>query len=301
MDLRQLEYFVAVAKEGSLTAAAKHCRIAQPSMSQQLRALEEELGEPLMHRKPRGVEPTAAGKLLLEHAERLLEEARRLRERFEQRRESQEGTVVFGMIPTLAPYLLPRILRPFRDAYPRADVQVREALTAGLIQQVVDGSIEFAILSDVLPQDRKKWSLHVKELFREPLLLALPAGHTLTRARAAPRPDQLDPGDLIHLKDGHCLTDRTLKVCRLGGLDPRLECDQLETALAMVAAGMGIAVVPQLAARAHAKADVAFRRFANPVPERMVSIMKRRAGPLSQPARELLNLLHHIPAEWNAA
>ncbi|MBK1883251.1 LysR family transcriptional regulator [Luteolibacter pohnpeiensis] len=301
MELRQLEYFVAIAKEGSLTTAAKVCRIAQPSLSQQLRALEEEFGEPLMHRKPRGVEPTAAGKILLEHAERLLDEARRLRERFEQRRESHEGRVIFGVIPTLAPYLLPKILRPFRDAYPKVEVQVREALTNGLIQQVVDGSIEFAILSDVLDQDRKKWSLHVKELFREPLLLALPTGHSLARSVRGPRPDQLSSEDLIHLKDGHCLTDRTLKVCRLTRFDQKLECDQLETALAMVAAGMGIAVVPELAARSHSKTGVTFKRFGNPVPERTVSIMRRRSSDLSKPAKELLNLLQHIPAEWSGA
>lgn len=174
MDLRQLEYFTAIIKEGSLTAAAKRCRIAQPSLSQQLRALEDELGEALVHRKPRGVEPTAAGKILLEHAGRVLEEARLLRERFTQRRDRQEGSVIFGMIPTITPYLLPRFLGPFRDVFPKIDVQVREARTSGLIQLVVDGSIEFAILSDVTAQDQKRWSLHVRELFREPLMLAIP-------------------------------------------------------------------------------------------------------------------------------
>jgi DNA-binding transcriptional LysR family regulator len=114
MDLRQLEYFTAIVKEGSLTEAAKRCRIAQPSLSQQLRALEDELGETLVLRKPRGVEPTAAGRILLEHAERVLEEARVLRERFAKRRETHEGSLVFGMIPTIAPYLLPRLLGPFR-------------------------------------------------------------------------------------------------------------------------------------------------------------------------------------------
>src|SRR6478609_11632123 len=101
MDLRQLEYFAAIVKEGSLTGAAKRCRIAQPSLSQQLRALEDELGETLVHRKPRGVEPTAAGRILLEHAERVLLEARLLRERFAQRRNSHEGGLIFGMIPTI--------------------------------------------------------------------------------------------------------------------------------------------------------------------------------------------------------
>src|SRR6478735_5966566 len=281
MDLRQLEYFTTIVKEGSLTEAAKRCRIAQPSLSQQLRALEDELGEALVIRKPRGVEPTAAGKILLEHAERVL----------------SEGRLIFGMIPTIAPYLLPRLLGPYRKAFPKIDVQVREARTSGLIQQVVDGSIEFAILSDVTPQDQKKWSLHVRELFREPLLLALPLEHPLADASQAPKPEQLQPETLIHLRGGHCLTDRTLKVCRLDRLAPKLECDQLETALAMVAAGMGSAVVPELAVRSRTTPGVAFRRFQEPAPERTISLMKRRAIPLSKAAEDLVDAIKRLPRD----
>ena len=296
MDLRQLEYFRAIIKEGSLTGAAKRCRIAQPSLSQQLRALEDELGEALVHRKPRGVEPTAAGKILLEHAERVLEEARQLRERFSQRRERQEGSVIFGMIPTIAPYLLPRLLGPFREVFPQIDVQLREARTSGLIQLVVDGSIEFAILSDVTLQDQKRWSLHVRELFREPLMLAVPHSHPLAQGGAAPVPEQLLPETLIHLRDGHCLTDRTLKVCHLDRLDPRLECDQLETALAMVEAGMGISIVPELAVRSRPVPGVAILPFAEPVPERTISLMKRRGAPFSMAATELVRLIRATSA-----
>jgi LysR family hydrogen peroxide-inducible transcriptional activator len=291
MDLRQLEYFASIIKEGSLTAAAKRCRIAQPSLSQQLRALEDELGEPLVHRRPRGVEPTAAGRILLEHAARVLEEARLLRERFAQRRDSQQGSVIFGLIPTIAPYLLPKLLGPFREVFPKIDVQVREARTSGLIQLVVDGLIEFAILSDVTAQDQKRWSLHVRELFREPLMLAVPHSHPLALGLPAPRPEQLLPENLIHLRDGHCLTERTLQVCRIDRLDPRLECDQLETALAMVEAGMGISIVPELAVRSRPLPGVAIRPFADPVPERTISLMKRRGAPFSTAASELIRLI----------
>jgi len=296
MDLRQLEYFTSIVKEGSLTEAAKRCKVAQPSLSQQLRALEEELGETLVHRKPRGVEPTAAGRILLEHAERVLLEARLLRERFDRRREAHEGTVVFGMIPTIAPYLLPRVLGPFREAFPKVDVQVREARTGDLIHQVVDGSIEFAILSDVTDRDQKKWSLHVREIFREPLMLAVPESHPLATLPHSPRPENLQPESLIHLREGHCLTDRTLKVCRIDRLDQKLECDQLETALAMVAAGMGFAVVPQLAVRSRPLPGLVLRQFEGPQPERVISLMKRRAVPLSKPAEELLQLVRMSPA-----
>ncbi|MEO7101459.1 MAG: LysR substrate-binding domain-containing protein [Luteolibacter sp.] len=295
MNLLQLEYFTIVAKEGSITAAAKRCRVAQPSISQQLQALEEELGEALVLRKPRGVEPTAAGRILLEYAERVLDEARKLRERFDQRRNSQEGQVIFGMIPTIAPYLLPRLLGPYREAFPRVNVQIREAKTMGLIRQVVDGAIEFAILSDVTPQDQKKWSLHVKELFREPLLLAVPEKHSLALAPNPPNPAQLKSESMIHLRGGHCLTDATLKVCQLGKLDPRLECDQLETALAMVAAGMGIAVVPELAVRSHVMPGIRILHFNDPAPQRTISLMKRRAIPLSKAAEDLIDIVKEMP------
>ncbi len=301
MDLRQLEYFTTIVRDGSLTEAAKRCRVAQPSLSQQLRALEDELGEALVHRKPRGVEPTAAGRILLEHAERVLREANALRERFAQRRESDEGAVIFGMIPTIAPYLLPQLLGPFREAFPKIDIQIREAQTSGLIQQVVDGTIEFAILSDVTPQDQKKWSLHVRELFREPLILAVPLSHPLANTSQALKPEQILPEHLIHLRDGHCLTDRTLKVCRLERLDPRLQCDQLATALAMVAAGMGVAVVPELAVRATPLAGLTFRRFDDPTLERTISLMRRRAIPLSKSAEAMASLIKSLPQNSNLA
>lgn len=294
MDLRQLEYFSAIIREGSLTEAAKRCHVAQPSLSQQLRALEEELGEALVVRKPRGVEPTPAGLILLEHADRVLQEAHILKERFAKRREAQQGNLVFGVIPTIAPYLLPRLLGPFRQAFPKIDVQVREARTSGLIEQVVNGTIEFAILSDVTVQDRRKWSLHVREIFREPLLLAVPSTHPLASATHAPKPNQLEADQLIHLRDGHCLTDRTLKVCRLEKLDPGLECDQLETALAMVSAGMGTAVVPHLAIRSNAQPGLSFLKFQDPAPERTISLMRKRSTPLSKAAEELVDTIKHL-------
>ncbi len=296
MDLRQLEYFVTIVNSGSLTTAAGRCGVSQPTLSQQLRALEEELGEPLVHRKPRGVTPTAAGRILMEHADPLLESARNLRSRFDRRRETHEGKLVFGVIPTIAPYLLPKLLPPFREMFPKIDVQVREARTSGLIAQVVDGSVELAILSDVTAQDRKRWSLHVRELFREPLLLAVPSRHPHAHSAQAPGPEDLDPAGLIHLRDGHCLTDRTLKVCRLQRLDSRLECDQLETALAMVEAGMGFAVVPELAVRDKVPGGVVLRRFPGPAPERTICLMKKRAATLSKPAEELLNLVRNLSA-----
>lgn len=290
MELRQLELLRTVLEEGSMTAAAKRSHLSQPALSQQMAALEDELGEPLFTRKARGVEPTPAGLLVLGHAQRILEESGRLKDAFAARQDLQSGRIALGIIPTIAPYLLPSLIGPFRRRFPGIDLAVSEARTASLIERVVSGEIEFAILSDVTQQDRKRWSLHVKTLFHEPLLLAAPADHPLALRKAAPRPSDLDGSELIHLQDGHCLAERTLKVCRIQDANPGLRCDQLSTALAMVAAGLGVTVVPKLAAKAQADSAIVFRPFAGAGLFREISLMKRRGIKTSRATEELLAL-----------
>lgn len=295
MDLRQLEYFTAIAQEGSISGAARKIRVAQPTLSQQLRNLEEELGEPLLQRKPRGVEPTAAGLILLEHAKLLIDESARLRNRFDKRREIQQGRLTLGIIPTIAPCLLNKILPSFRRNHPQIDIRIREAKTHDLIQLAVDGSIEFAITSDINAHDRKKWSLTVRELFREALVLAAPRSSPLARASHAPKPVDLETAKIIHLGEGHCLAEQTRKLCRTIKGEAGLECDQLETAMAMVAAEMGCAIVPELSVRARHNDAVSFRPFSQPAPERRINLVKKRATPLSQAAREFINLIGKLP------
>jgi len=290
MELRQLELLRCILEEGSLTAAAKRCHVSQPALSQQIHALEEELGEALLVRKPRGVEATAAGALLMEHATRMLDEAGRAKESFRGRRDLQSGKIAFGIIPTMAPYLLPRLLGPFRRRFPDIDLAVTEALTGELIEKVVAGEIEFAILSDVPAADRKRLSLITRELFREPLWLAAPQGHPLATRKAAPKPSDLPAHELIHLQGGHCLAEQTLRLCRIRDTNPGLRCDQLATALAMVEAGLGVSVVPKLAARDFAHRDLVFRPFAGGGLAREVSLLRRkdvRLGPATEALLEL--------------
>lgn len=291
MELRQLEIFVHVVQAGSLTAAAALCHISQPAISQQLQALEEEMGEALLIRRPRGVVPTAAGRTVLEHATRLLDEQSRLQEAFAGRRTLQHGRVAFGIIPTIAPYLLPQWLGSFRERFPGVAIAIAEARTAELIPQLADGRIEFAVLSDVAESDRQRWSLQLRELFREPLLLAAPADHPLAARKVSPGPADLDPAELIHLKGGHCLSERTLRLCKIREPDPGLQCDQLATALAMVAAGLGVTVVPKLATRSLATPGIVFRPFAGKGLHRSISLMKRRGTRDTPAAAELLRLL----------
>ena len=297
MELRHLQSFVAIAEEGSLSAASGRCRLSQPALSQQVQTLEDELGEPLLVRHPRGVEPTPAGDLLLEHARRVLAAADELRLAFANRQELQSGSISFGVIPTIAPYLLPTLLAPFRRTYPGVVISVTEGRTSELITATVSGAIEFAILSDVGAEERKRWSLHVTELFREPLLLAAPEKHPLILRDDPPAPSDLDPAELIHLSGGHCLADRTFRLCRLRDPNPNLQCDQLATALAMVAAGMGVSVVPKLATRSGPPQGVVFRPFGGSGLDRVISLMKRRGARPSIAAAELLQLFQTARAK----
>ncbi|WP_367870526.1 LysR family transcriptional regulator [Luteolibacter sp. Populi] len=291
MEFRQLEILASVADCGSLTAAAKRCNLSQPAISQQIQALEEEIGEPLLIRRARGVDLTAAGRTVLDYAGRLFAERDKLRDAFTDRRELRHGRVAFGIIPTIAPYLLPQWLGPFRERYPGISIAISESRTQELITLLVEGRIEFAILSDVPEHDRQKWSLKVKELFREPLLLAAPAKHPLALRKAPPTPADLNATELIHLKGGHCLSDRTLRLCKIREPDPGLQCDQLGTALSMVASGLGVTVVPKLATRNRAMDGIVLRPFSGKGMYRLIALMKRRDAKDTPAAAELLKQL----------
>ena len=291
MDFRQLQSFISVVEEGSLCAASKRCHISQPALSQQMRSLEEELGEPLLHRKPRGVEPTTAGELLLAHARALLAQSERLRNEFQARRELETGTVAFGIIPTVAPYLLPRFLGPFRKAHPGVVVSVHEARTDQLVPMVTAGDLEFGILSDLSPEQRKIGSLRLQGLFRETLLLAVHRSHPLALRKSPPGLNDINPDELIHLSGGHCLADQTRKIMKLCAPDFRLQCDQIATALAMVSAGMGVTIVPEFASREITDPNIIFRSFAPRAQYRSIHLLKRRSGSLSRSAERMLAVL----------
>jgi len=291
MDLRKLEIFIKVVEAGSLTAGAKRCRVSQPAASQQIQSLEEEVGESLLVRSRRGVEPTAAGNTVFKHGKALLASSDRLKNLFIQRRKLQSGSISFGVIPTIAPYLLPQWLGPFRAEFPGVAVTVSESQTKHLYRQLAEGDIEFAVLSDVSPKERDQWGLSVKELFKEPLLLAVPSDHTLATRMEDPTIEDIPADELIYLKDGHCLAERTMHLCRIHETNPNLECGQLATALAMVASGLGISVVPQLATKGQVIDGVVTRKFEGGGMYRSINLIKRKGHRESPAAKELLKIL----------
>jgi LysR family hydrogen peroxide-inducible transcriptional activator len=290
-DLRQLTYFLAVADAGSFTGAARHCRVSQPTLSQQIRTLEEEFGEPLFHRRPRNVELTEAGHIAYPLAREAVTCATTLGDTFRRRHERVEGTVSLGIIPTIAPYLIPNSLPRFLADHPRVSVEVKEAQTSVLLGMVVRSEVDVGVASDIDRDSRRQWAVHVRDLMNERLLLALPDDHALAVRKRPPVPGDVPPKEMILLSEGHCLSGQMLKACKTRRGSTRLVCDQLESLLAMVGSGLGLGVVPEMAVRNRSIEGVVFRRFASPEPVRRISILLRRNHALNPVAHALLDYL----------
>lgn len=243
-DLWQLECFCAVARAGSFTRAAGELGIAQPSLSEQIARLEQGLGAPLFERLNRRVELTPLGEAILGKAQALLEDAAALPEHFHRAREGVRGPLRVGAIPTILPYFLAPLLKGFTTRYPDVDLHVREGTTPELVEQVLDGMLDIALLS--LPVEGA--GLVRKELFRDPLYLAVPEGHPLSLSGTV-HLRRVSEERLLILKDGHCLRDETLAVCararaRFAG---QFEADQFLTIFELIRAGFGVGIVPEMA------------------------------------------------------
>lgn len=295
MDLRQLRYFVAVAEEGSFTRAAQRCQVAQPSLSQQIINLEDELGQPLFLRRARHVELTEAGREAFEQAREVLAKAENLRDVFTRRSELNEGSVTLGVIPTIGPYLLPPTLTAFTRDFPGISIQIREARTSELITMIGKGEIELAIASDVAVADRRRAGLAVRELFRESLLLAAPRGHRLATADRTLPVESLPTEEMILLSEGHCLAEQVLTICRMNRAQSRIECGQLESLLALVAAGLGIAFVPEMSVRERPEKHVVYRKLGPPEPQRVISVVRKKSARPAPAAAKLLEYLSAMP------
>jgi Transcriptional regulator len=244
MEIHQLRYFLAVARTANFSRAAEQCRVAQPSLSQQIMKLEDELGERLFERTRRAVSLTPAGERLRAHAERVLDELEAARESVRDAGHSVRGRVVLGALPTVAPYYLPRRLQQFATEYPEVEVEVHEDTTEQLVRAVLAKEVDLALVS--LPVERR--GLESEELFDEPLLIALPATHALAKKRRLALAD-LEAEPFILMQEGHCLAGQALAFCRMEGFAPRVSfrSAQIETVRAFVAAGWGVSVVPEMA------------------------------------------------------
>lgn len=249
MNIRDLEYVVAVAEEEHFGRAAEKCHVSQPALSGQIKKLEERLGVPFFERTNRRVSVTPVGVEVVILAKRLLQIADEIEATAASHADPMAGRIRFGTIPTIAPYLLPSVLRPLKDALPDVRFMLTEDITENLERRVRDGDLDAAVTATEpdIP------GLAQIALYQEPFLIAMPEGHALS-GRQSVDVRSLDLRDLLLLRDGHCLSDQVASLCGLtrrqtsGGLDT--QASSLSTIVGLVAAEAGITFLPATAVAA---------------------------------------------------
>ncbi len=278
LSLRQLSYFVALAEEANFGRAADRVHISQPALSMQIRELEAALAVALVERRPRAVRLTRAGREVLGRARRILAEVAELEAAA--RRQTLSGRLNIGVIPTVAPYLLPVALTRLRAADISRDLRVREAQTATLLAALDGGTLDAVVVA--APGARA--GLVARPLFEDRFLLAGSPGRLAALAEGAEalRPPALDPEQLLLLDEGHCLADQALEVCALDRRQTRVDlgASSLSTLCGLVAEGFGLTFLPEIALRSERAAAPAMRlaRFAAPEPSRTIALLRRASS-----------------------
>ena len=285
MEMHQLRYVVAVSRAGNFSRAAEQCHVSQPSLSQQILKLEEELGERLFDRMKREAKLTPHGEAFLPRAVKILEEVDAAKREASDAHSLLRGRLIVGVLPTIAPYLLPTVLVGFAEKFPGVEIVVQEDTTARLLKLAQAYEIDFALASRPIQDQR----MEVKDLFTEELQLALPPGHPLTRKRTVRLAD-LEKEPFIVMKEGHCLGDQVLSFCDRRDLKPTINfrSAQLETIQALVRSGVGISLIPAMAARGERKDLPEYRSLPAPKPERKIVAVWPKQRPLGRAANEFL-------------
>jgi LysR family transcriptional regulator, hydrogen peroxide-inducible genes activator len=244
MELQQLRYLCAIVDTGSFSRAAEHCHVAQPSLSQQISKLEDELGTRLFDRLGRSVRLTDAGRTFLPHARAVLHQTELARSEVDGGRRDAKGTVTVGVIPTIAPYYMPKRIAAFTRKFPEATMRIVEETTPALVESLRNLAVDVAILS--LPLKHRDFEM--TPLLTERLYAALPLDHP--RAEAASLAlRELREDRFVLLRESHCFRGIALSACERARLDPRVafESGQFSSLLGMVAAGVGVTLVPEMA------------------------------------------------------
>ena len=295
MDISQLKDFVAVASCGSFSQAALKCHVAQPSLSKAVQRLEAEVGEKLFVRLKRRSVLTSAGEIALKRAVRILSEVEEMKRDFGDTRGLRRGSVNIGILPTIAPYLLPHVISRFTEACPGLEIIVHEDMTANLLRMVDTCELDLAIMS--LPITNGGFEREI--LFTEELLLAVPAKHPLTVKERITIAD-LEQERFILMKEGHCLGDQILSFCTQNDLHLQivLRSSQIETVQALVMAGLGMSLVPQMA-KISGKTPLVYRSLERPKPTRTNVVVWRKGREHSRAAAEFLKHLRQTAqAQW---
>lgn len=278
IKLKDLRYLVAVADTGHFGKAAARCFVSQPTLSAQLRKLEEYLGVDLIERQPRQALLTPAGVEVVARARRIVEASDEVVEIALSHRDPLAGKLRIAFLPTIGPYLLPFVVQRLHKALPRLELMLHEHQTEPMLERLRAGDIDMGVLALPVELD----GLHAEPLYDEPFVVAMPTAHPLAERKQL-RAEDLRGATLLLLEEGHCLRDQALEVCSRVPVREKQDFrgTSLETLRQMVAADAGITLLPELATRgAYAQSrGVAIRPFAKPVPARRIGAVWRKSSP----------------------
>src|SRR5215510_3408592 len=290
MNLRDLRYFVALADTRHFGKAAERSYVSQPTLSAQIKKLETYLGVQLIERQPRKVTLTETGLKILPLARRILQESDEIVSLARNEHDPLSGKLKVAFIPTIGPYLLPLVARRLRKQLPRLKLLLYEYQTQPLLERLRAGDIELGVLALPVPLD----GLESRELYEENFTLAVPNGSALAK-KASVRLEDLTGETLLLLEDGHCLRDQALDVC--SRIDVKENEDyratSLETLRQMVAAGLGITLLPELATRGPfgSGQGLAVKPFAKPVPSRTIGAVWRKSSARTAAIEAVCNVI----------
>jgi LysR family hydrogen peroxide-inducible transcriptional activator len=288
VNLRDLRYLLAVAEHRHFGRAADACFVSQPTLSTQLKKLEAELGVTLIERSNRQVLLTPVGERVVAQAERVLREAGQLAVIADEHADPFGGDFRLGIIPTVAPYLLPKILGPIRKHLPALKTQLTEGQTAVISRMLRDGDLDAVILALPLEED----NVVERKLYMEPFYLAVSRNHPKS-GRKRVTVDDLDDEEVLLLEDGHCLRDQALEVCNSHNAveNTNFRATSLETLRQMVAADVGITLMPELAVPSKPTAGVRYIPFRGEVPHRDIGLCWRKSSPREPLLEKLAEVL----------
>lgn len=290
LTLKHLRYFEALATHSHFGRAAEACSISQPALSLQIKELERIMGGPLVERAAREIRLTALGEDMLSRGREILQRVEDLGGLKRKRSGPFSGRLRIGVIPTVAPYLLPRIITALSQRYPDLILEPKETITQSLVHEILASRLDVAIVA--LPVSES--ALREFALFKEEFLLVRPA-----RDADLPVPDlaSLPMLQLLLLEEGHCFRDQALSFCNIDSAGPRhiMEGSSLSTLVQMVSAGIGITLIPEMARAFETRsAEVAIARFETQPPERTIGMIWRKTNPLSEDLMEIGAIIRKI-------
>lgn len=297
ITLKHLRYFAALAQHGHFGRAADSCAISQPALSLQVKDLEGIAGAPLVERGHRQIRLTALGETFAARARAILQSVDDLTDLARAAESTLVGTFTIGMIPTVAPYMMPAVIRRLIEAFPGIDLRPREAVTGKLIEDLAGSRLDVAVVA--LPVSEP--GLQEYPLFDEEFILVRPRAD---RLKPVPSSDMLKEMRLLLLEEGHCFRDQALAFCHMSSNPQRelMEGSSLSTLVGMVGAGIGVTLIPEMAVASEAgRADVATARLAPPRPTRRIGMVWRKTNPLSEHFIQIGGIVREAHASLGAS